>query len=355
MEYHGRAMQCLPNELVVLIAECMDHETRTSFMMANKGIYALLKLYEHSISKNCTAKVTLPPSGDILSSFSGVRRVLGSNTFPMIAELESRESWINDFLKDHCPEIVEKFLRWLYGREAEMVFSSVEQHFKRALYHCDRIADIAANESPIPRDKYRLIKTGVYTMPSSFLSAGLQTKLNPLYNPLARPKQIQYILSLPLPDVVAIFSLIHSVSLFVLGSLPLPPELGTIYEECFLRHGTWFMRALFSPNRDMCELISYIASAGRFELHLWESGDIQGPDGLKMTLMRRLKELFGGAEGPKLHRKFTKALIGLGFSIHIPENQDMDDDDEEEEEEEEEEEDESDDDASVSGVNPNQA
>ncbi|KAI0965677.1 hypothetical protein F4678DRAFT_452240 [Xylaria arbuscula] len=341
MKHANRVIQSLPNEIVVLIAEYMDHKTRTSFMMASKDTYALLKLYEFSISKKCTANFTLPPSGDILSSLGSTRHVLRKNTFPMVAELEIRESWINYFLKNSYPDLMAQFLHWLGRREVETAFSTMETHIKRALYHCDRIADIAANESPIPHEKYQLIKWGVYAQPSSFLSTGGLTKMNPLTNPLARPKQIEYILSLPRPDVIGLFFLIHSVSYAMLMPIP-PAELMTIYEECFLRHGTWFMRALFFETRDTDELIRYMITASRVEVHLWECGELQGPAGLKMTLMRRLKELLGGAEGAKFHRKYAKALRELGYMIGNPD-----------EDEDEDEDDESDDDAPMSSGNPN--
>ncbi len=224
----------------------------------------------------------------------------------MIHELELRDRRIDRLIKE-CPKIFcTASPPWLPPLTV-LGQTRLVPILERALHQCDRIADIAAKESPIPVENYRSILDGVYELPSALLSAEL-SKFNPLANPNARPKQIEYIRSLSLEDIAGLFILVNMLGYGLMLSYPISStsyERKTVIEECILRHGTWFVWARLLGGPGMLELAGYIISAGRAELRQWESGALNGPDGLKMTLMGRFRELLGG--GPR--GEFTDKIV----------------------------------------------
>ncbi|KAI3332175.1 hypothetical protein HD806DRAFT_518971 [Xylariaceae sp. AK1471] len=293
----------VPTDIILNIVEHMDTTTRKSFMATNKGLSTLIQSYERSISKARAAIFTLPPPGNVLSSFEPERQVLLENTFSMVTELELRDRRIERLI-NKCPKIFNTAAPpWLPSltpqQQARLVLI-----LKRALCQCDRIADIAANEpcTAIPEKYYDLIQFGVYA--SSPMNEEL-SEFDPFSNLNARPRQTEYIQSLPLKEIAGLF-LLTSMLGYGLSSAranydsdPALYERMTVFEECALRHGTWFVwgRTLGCPY--MREMAAHMVSAGMVEVTEWETGNPRVLPGLKMTLMGRFKELVGGHTGHK--------------------------------------------------------
>ncbi|KAI1744058.1 hypothetical protein F4680DRAFT_280499 [Xylaria scruposa] len=311
----------MPSDIILLIVEQMDTDTRNSFMATNKGIRMLIETYEHSISKNRAASFTLPPLGNVLSSSAVVRRVLPKNTFAMVRELELRDNRMDRLIRE-CPRIfcleAPPWLPCLTARQQ----ARLRLILKRALYQCDRIADIPSNMSdpPIPPEYYHAIKDRVYEWPVA-LSSDLigDFKFNPLTRPNARPKQIEYIESLPLEDIAGIFILINMLGY---GLTCICSDTGferkTIIEECVLRHGTWFVWSRLLGDQRMQELAGCVISAGMVELKRWEAGAFYDPPGLRMRLTRCFNELVGGATGDEVTLNVEKALEKLVIGDEKP-------------------------------------
>ena len=82
----------------------------------------------------------------------------------------------------------------------------------RALYHCDRIADLAANgpheaAGAPPPERWDLITTGAWRLPEEDFPEEIRGR-DPCTNFEARPAQIAYIRALPAQDVLFIFYLV---------------------------------------------------------------------------------------------------------------------------------------------------
>ncbi|KAI0447041.1 hypothetical protein F4803DRAFT_393938 [Xylaria telfairii] len=305
-----RSMMDIPTDIILHMVEHMNTDTRERFVSTNEGIFNLVKTYERAISKSRAATFMLAPQGNILSSSSYVRSVLQKNTFAMVSELELRDHRMDRLIKE-CPKIFcvasPPWLPCLTPRQQYRLVPIL----KRALYQCDRIADIAANMMPqqFTAREYRAILDGVYESPSALT----QGTFNPLTRPGARYRQIMYIKSLSLEDVAGIFILTHMLGygLTCLCS-DTSYERKTVVEECVLRHGTWFVWSRLLGDPGMQELAGYIISAGRAELRLWETGALQdGPPGLKMTLMRRFNSLVGGGDPDQVATKMERTLKKL--------------------------------------------
>ncbi|TRX98700.1 hypothetical protein FHL15_000042 [Xylaria flabelliformis] len=304
----------MPSDIILHVVEQMDTETRENFLATNNGIRRLIESYEHSISKNRATTFTLPPLGNVLSSSASERRLLRKNTFAMVREIELRDNRIDRLIRE-CPRI------FCLSAPPWLPCLTVQQQarlwliLKRALYQCDRIADIAANISDpqIPPEYYHAITDRVYEWPSALSSiTEAEFEFNPLTRPNARPKQIEYIESLPLEDIAGIFILVNMLGY---GLTCICSDTGyerkTIIEECVLRHGTWFVWSRLRGDQSMQELAGCIISAGMAELKQWETGAIYGPPGLKMRLTRRFNELAGGATSDEVILNIEKLLEKL--------------------------------------------
>ena len=66
-----------------------------------------------------------------------------------------------------------------------------------------------------------------------------------------------------------------------------------VFEECVLRHGTWFAWSYVHGDGELKEMTGHMMAAGRKELKRWETSAAEEdlPDGLRMTLFRRFREL----------------------------------------------------------------
>lgn len=261
----------------------------------------MIGAHERSISKNRLATFVLAPLDNVLSSSeSDERCILRTNTFSTLHEFERRNDRVNSilgalsdlFIKNplpYTPDIVQ-FLN--LGQ------ASIETKLKRALWHCDRIADITASGSypPIPQQYYWSILDGIFELPATFDGTSDElSRLNPLTRPFARRSQIEYIRSLPLEDACALFALINLFGYALMrdwSSQGLVRKL--IVEENILRHGTWFLWSRVLGDACAFEVACHIASASRVEIEHWDSGEPHRmPPGLRMSLCGRVRELLG--------------------------------------------------------------
>ncbi|KAI0815973.1 hypothetical protein GGR55DRAFT_373071 [Xylaria sp. FL0064] len=307
MEFSNRVIQALPNEIVLRIVEYMDGATRSCFMATSKGVSALMKYHETSICKNCIATFILSPLGDVLSSSTDERHILPRNTFSMLRELELRDRRINHILQD-CANRFYFFSPLYFPPLTPIEQARLALILKRAMHQCDRIVDIAAGEPPTPPEYYRCVSEGPYELPSALLSPGDKISMhNPLANPRARPKQIEYIQSLPLEDLMGLYILLLTVECCKL-SCPYPftwsaNEWMTIMNECVLRHGSWFLWRFLPGDGYASEWSTNMMAVCHVELEQWELGAISEPAGLKMTLIGRLRDLLGGGNGETFFKR----------------------------------------------------
>ncbi|KAI8630406.1 hypothetical protein F5Y19DRAFT_45964 [Xylariaceae sp. FL1651] len=303
----------MPSDILLNIVEHMDTATCARFMATNKGLASFIKSYEHSIAQTQVAKFALPPPGNILSSSLDERVVCIKNTFSIVGELELRHHRI-EYLLNKCPNIIAlSSPPWLppltENQQVRLVCI-----LRRALHQCDAVADIAANEpcTPMPLKSYDLIQFGVWAL--SPHNEELR-ELDPFTNVNARPAQIEYIRSLPLEDIAGIFLLISILGYSLTqnrGNMESDPEIyerRTLFEECVLRHGTWFIWARAIDRSEMREMAGHMISAGMVELVEWEAGNQNILPGLKMTLMDRFRGLVHG--DAKLPEKITEAVQKL--------------------------------------------
>ncbi|ORY60194.1 uncharacterized protein BCR38DRAFT_412381 [Pseudomassariella vexata] len=286
-----------------------------------------MQFHEQSICKARRSTFFLPPPGNVLSSSGPERRIIAANTFPCIAELEQRERRIEFILRSDFIEVSgPPGIGTLTVRQQERLVSLL----RRALYHCDRIADIAANvpQAEMPEQYYDLISCSVWEV-----GTGLPTTLrnfDPFTNIRAREPQIEYIKSLSLEDLVGLF---YTFSVAGMGFLrarqydtsdPEVFEKITVFEESLLRHGTWFLWSLQNNGKGgigvdttnittattttagkdgkesanymvMQEIAGHMLSAGLVELRDWETGkNRNGPRGLRMSVLTAAEEKMVG-------------------------------------------------------------
>ena len=240
------------------------------------------------------AAFTLPPLGSALSSAADERHVIPKDTFAMTGELELRQMRI-DSLVSQCPGLFCLVSPPSLGPLNPPAQARLRPILKRALRQCDRLADIAADESPLAPQCYPDIcnikwVTDAISTPANSTPADIET-INPLANPKARPKQIEYIRSLSLEDAAGLFVLVNMIGHAVTTIHPyyyLGTEARTCAEECVLRHGTWFVWAWLRRDRNyLPELVDCIILAGRDEL---------------------LRALLGGVSGDEFNQKLEKTL-----------------------------------------------
>ncbi|KAI1364444.1 hypothetical protein F5Y08DRAFT_212190 [Xylaria arbuscula] len=333
-----RIIPGVPNEIVLHIVEHMEPSTRINFMTTSKKINRFIVAHERSISKTQLATYTLCPVGKALSSADEERHVVEKDSFAMISELQLRR-WRIDSLLSECPGLF-----CLVSPPSLPSLTAAGQTqlvpiLRRALHQCDRIADIAADESPVCAKWYRDMRDNKCTRPYTPTLPVNPETLNPLANSKARPKQIEYIRSLSLEDATGLFILtnlvgygmmINHLSHFAMGF-----EGKTCAEECVLRHGTWFIWIWFRSGRLLPGYVLNMLLTGRAELRAWESGLVNGPDGLKMTLTARLRELHGGAIGAEFHQKVEKTVRKLILGEDDSDDDEGDNEDEDGDEAEE--------------------
>ncbi len=147
----------------------------------------------------------------MLSSATVERRVLRAGTFDLVAELELRDSRIDDLLQRGNAFIDVASPAGLEGLTSAQQ-ARLALLLRRALYHCDRIADLAANPpcEPIAEDHYALIPTGVWAQPGPLYPEDLRDR-DPFANPGARAAQLAYIRLLCPRDAALLFYLVTAL------------------------------------------------------------------------------------------------------------------------------------------------
>ncbi|KAJ2987559.1 hypothetical protein NUW58_g4439 [Xylaria curta] len=272
-------LEAAPNEIILQIVEHMDTETRKRFMATNKGISKLIEAHERSISSHRMDNFILAPLKSILSSHDNDRHILQENTFAMVQELELRDRRIDHILREYPDIFCLSMPPWLPYLNPEQQ-ARLLLILKRALYQCDRISDIAVNVPGQPNSQ----------VVSSYL-ADYDCKPDPFINGSVRLQQVKYIMSLSLEDIAGLFMLLSMVGFGFTHCCIHSFECKTVFEESTLRHGTWFLWAQLRGGPGLQELAPCILSASRKELHDWEAGVSSEPPGLKMTVVRRFREL----------------------------------------------------------------
>ncbi|ETS86418.1 hypothetical protein PFICI_00246 [Pestalotiopsis fici W106-1] len=339
-------LSLLPAELVLNLVKHMDMATLLSFMITNKSNHSLVRSYEHSI---CKAKVegisALTTKRNFLSSSDVYREVCAPDTFPWVCELELRERRIADIISSGYIDITSPpGLQPLTTVQQKRFIALLE----RSLRHCDAIADVAASmPDALPEYDYTLVSSGFWGHMAR-LPASMRTR-NPFTNTPARSAQIEYIKSLPVEDLAALYVTITAAGAGHVQDRPdvqADPSFSerlTVFEECVLRHGTWFFwaqvsaqakrkkwtnttsiavdddpqveRKLASRNLTLREMTGYMLIAGMSELIEWETGAEDVPPGLRMSLLDAAEDRFEDDEGrpPVYHLyKLVRKLVFEG-------------------------------------------
>ncbi|KAI0125981.1 hypothetical protein BJ170DRAFT_633330 [Xylariales sp. AK1849] len=306
------AIAKLPAELVVELAEHMDIVTMTNFratnkvcrvqfvrsreLTASKSVTFIVKSYERSICKSRTKKFVLPPIGNVLSSYGPERRILTAVTFHSVLELELREARIDSILQSGFIDTAgPPGLDPLTPRKQERFVELL----MKALYHCDRIADIAANipKAGIPGEYYDLVSLGIWDHSASL--PGQLRSFDPFANSRARTPQIEYLKALSLEDLSAIYIMISVAGAGWVRAKnyvtedPNVWERLTVFEECILRHGSWFLWGQVtkgtSSSTTLREMTGHMLAAGLTELMDWETGKADVLPGLRMSLLEAVE------------------------------------------------------------------
>ncbi|KAI1342440.1 hypothetical protein F5Y15DRAFT_304587 [Xylariaceae sp. FL0016] len=310
-------LMTLPREVILDIVEQLDADSTKHFMATSKVARQIAQAHERSLSKARVAKFGFEPTGAVLSSSHTERYAIPAYTFGLCGELELRELRVNYLLTNTT-----QYLN--ISSPPGLPALSVEQQgrlmalMRRALNLCDSIADIAANDpcKPVPGTSYDAVSTSVWS--SQYYPKDLYD-FDPFANPAARPYQVAYIRSLSTEDLAIIYFLVNMLGLGFSEakkfgvSDPNVVERIMVFEECVLRHGTWFLWAQTQRGRTatpgMPELAGEMQRAGLRELTAWESGDPDIVAGLKMTLL----DSFRGQSNadPEVLLKMFKVVRGL--------------------------------------------
>jgi hypothetical protein len=248
-------------------------------------MFALIRNHERSITKTRAKEFVLAPIGAVLSSYSPDRHVLAADSFPSIHEFELRDRRIDTILRGGFVDRTgPPGLGPLTVRQQDRLLTLLE----KALYQCDRIADLAADHAGGGRDV-----------------------------------QMDHIRSLPLYDLVPVYLMISIVSQ---GWLRAKPYLNddpnvweslTVFEECVLRHGSWFLWSQVDEGEGeggkeaMQEASRGLLRAGLQELLDWETGKEDAKPGLRMTLLEAAKGRLGREE----HVLVTAELFKLATAM----------------------------------------
>ncbi|KAK7970684.1 hypothetical protein PG988_009757 [Apiospora saccharicola] len=246
-------MELLPPEIILgMVEQHMNMATAMQFMRTSKT-------YEASICKAQVAARGLPPMGNILCSRGPERGMLGANTFKAILELDLRQERIRDALRrDFLNTGSPPLLGPLTARQQERMMELM----RASLCHCDRIADMAT--------------TGRRDGSSEACSK-------------VRTAQIEYMGSLSTEELAALFYTVDTAGFGFIQARkyeaedPLVWEKITVFEECLLRHGSWFLWAHIQGGQ--ASHATQLISAGMKELTDWETGKDGMLPGLRMSLV----------------------------------------------------------------------
>lgn len=225
--------------------------------------------------------------GDILCSRGPGSRILAANTFDAILELDLRQEQIRDALgRDFLSTGSPPLLGPLTARQQERLVELM----RASLCHCDHIADIAAGGSQ-----------------DGSPDACSQT----------RRAQIEYMGSLSTNALAALF---YTVDMAGFGFVrarkyeaedPLVWEKITVFEECLLRHGSWFLWAHIQGGQGQASHATQLISAGMDELTDWETGKDGMLPGLRMSLVDAYRHRLEDANDVDLEASLRDRLRSL--------------------------------------------
>lgn len=323
----------LPSELIIHLAEQLDVASLIQLMLTNKRLRKLILLYERSICKSKLSRLAfLSRDGqrnkhshfNVLSSASVEREAYQSLSFPGILELELRERRIEEILGSGYIDLASPPGLQPLTPVQQLRFVNI---LRRSLHHCDAIADVAANvvDLELPDYDYTNVSSGVWNLVS-----GLDLEVrhrDPFANVEARSAQIAYLGALPVEDLAGIYLTIMAVSSGHIRDRPAlqgDPNFAeriTVFEECTLRHGTWFLWAQViegskhNGKNDLTlrEMTGHMLLAGFAELIGWETGDELLPPGLRMSLFVAAKRFVEEEEDRPVVFKLYDVLRKLIF------------------------------------------
>ncbi|KAI1417022.1 hypothetical protein F5Y13DRAFT_153562 [Hypoxylon sp. FL1857] len=245
----------------------------------------------------------MPPMGNILSSEVSARRCIKHGTFEMVMEMEGREARIDDILSNSS---YINFLTPLRLGPLNVIQQErLRALLKRAMSHCDRIADIAANKpcEPIAHQWYQQLKARrleVFNLPLGFRLRDPSTNLG------ARPLQLEYIKTLSAEDAAMVSYLLAALAggfcqatVDLAAADPLFPERLIVFKESVLRHGSWFAWGYIHGGEAWKKMMVAIIYVGMIELTSFELGVVEEddedgtmPPSLQAGLLARFNELY---------------------------------------------------------------
>ncbi|KAI0111729.1 hypothetical protein F4814DRAFT_450404 [Daldinia grandis] len=317
-------MAVFSRDLILEIAQNLDVKSLLKLSETSKENNLLIKKYERSLSQSRLASFAVLPPGDVLSSELCLRRPIKHGSFQMLLEFEHRKSRVKEILTA-SPYIN---LESLPGLE----LSNPQQErlcafLCRAFAQCDYIADIAANT---PRGhpaaqwyEYRFMRW----WRGRDLLEGYRIN-DPYTNYPARPAQQEYIRNLSKRDCTMLYYLINIMgSCFIKShedwflSDPVFYESITVFEECVLRHGSWYAWAQFMGGTEWRCMTNEISMVGIAELNSFEYGDEDAMCSLQSVLISRFNELH---ESPENRIAALQQAVKRLVATDIDDNDDRD-------------------------------
>ncbi|KAI0841192.1 hypothetical protein F5Y06DRAFT_215084 [Hypoxylon sp. FL0890] len=263
----------LPDNIILALAEQLDTKSMFNLMETSEQIHDLIRHYEFSISMGQAAKF-MSPVGNILSSEVFARRCIQRGTFEMVAEMEMREARIEDILSNSGYIDLMNPMRIgpLNVTQQKRLYGLL----KRAMRHCDRIADMAANQPcrPIMQQSYDRLKAKHFNASNLPLGFRLQ---DPTTNFGARPLQFEYIKNLPIEDLAMVFYLLNALEAGYYRTMAdyaaSDPDLENrllVFKECILRHGSWYAWGYVCGSGPWKVMADAISQVGMVELISFE-------------------------------------------------------------------------------------
>ena len=213
----------------------------------------------------------------------------------LIPELELRDKRVTVLL--NCGFIDAVTPPCLDGPLASAQSEYLRFLFRRAIGHCDRIADMSANMcytatlSEELKAYYALMADGSWSITN--------TVLDPFRSSAIREYQIEYLHSLSVEDLTFLYFFACMAGLgFVRGkdyheSDPMIWEKITVFEESLLRHGSFFLWAYVKDKDIMHSVAVHTIMLGLAELTDWETGKENMKPGLRMNLVEAFRVKVG--------------------------------------------------------------
>lgn len=183
--------------------------------------------------------------------------------------------------------------------------------FKRALFICDSIADIATQVAPMNEQNYAIFKASSFNQgrpPIGF------REMDPAANPRARSAQQAIINNLDLGDTAVLYYLINSLGAAYRDSIqkhhpdpeiedfynsdPRIQEKTVVFEENTLRHGSWYIHAKTCKDVGWGTMGEKVDLSAMMELERYEEGEEGVGPSLKAALLGQFKKLVGKVKNP---------------------------------------------------------